>query len=123
MSNATATVGYRNRYGAVETNGLVDGAAYHDQVDYSQRLTLKQLAEEGGKITRVRLIGERRIVDVSYIHAELPDGTLVTVNNGLDNLLPLRSIKGKMIEWAKREGVFAKNVGLLDEGNWSISMA
>jgi hypothetical protein len=29
-------------------------------------------------------------------------------------------MKGALINWAKREGVYAKALGLLDEGNWSV---
>jgi hypothetical protein len=111
----------RNRYGAVESNGLVDGAAYHAQVDYSGRpYSLKQVADEGGRITRVRILAEMGRGDVSYIHATLPNGTTVPVQVMVDNLTPLKAMKGALINWAKREGVYAKALGLLDEGNWSV---
>lgn len=114
----------RNRYGAFESNGLVDGAAYHAQVDYTRLWSLAEVAEAKGHITRVRLLAEMiggvRRVDVSYIHATLGNGETVNVSNGLDNLTPIRELKKEMIEWAKREGVYAKGLGLLDEGNWSI---
>lgn len=113
-----------NRYGATESNGLVNGAEYHAQVDYSRFFSLAEVAEAKGHITRVRILTERTpngtLCDVSYIHANLPSGEIVNVQNGLDNLTPLRTLKAAMINWAKREGVFAKGLGLLDEGNWSI---
>lgn len=126
MSNATQTVDYRSRYGATETQGLVDGQAYHDEVDYSQTFTLEQVARYGGKITRVRLIGEYvpgmgKVVDVSYIHAVMPGGKIVPVQSELPNLMRLRHVKGDMIKWAQRAGVYAKGLGLLDEGNWSVA--
>ena len=126
-TKATATVDYRNKYGAVETQGLVDGAAYHDEVDYSQTFSLADISRFGGRITRVRLIGEYvprvgKVVDVSYIHAVLPGGKIVPVRSGLDNLMPLWSVKTRMVNWAKDEGVFAKGLGLLDEGNWSVAV-
>jgi hypothetical protein len=122
--NVFATEGFRQHHGAPETNGLVNGAAYHDAVDYSRYYSLAEVAEAGGKISRVRLLTESvpgvgRLADVSYIHATLPDGRTVNVQNGLDNLTPMRLVKAKMIDWAKREGVFAKGLGLLDSGNWS----
>lgn len=125
MTTAAATIAHRQHHGAQETNGLTDGAAYHDSVDYSAHpYTLADLQAAGGKITRVRLLtetvpGAGRYVDVSYIHAVLPDGRTVPVHNGLDNMTPLRQLKAKMIDWAKREGVYAKQLGLLDSGNWS----
>jgi hypothetical protein len=122
-TNPAETVGFRSKYGADETNGLVDGAAYHASVDYSRTLSLKEVSDAGGKITRVRLLTERvmgrTLCDVSYIHATLPDGTTVNVQNGLNNLTPYRTLKAEMIAWAKREGVFAKGIDLLNEGNWS----
>lgn len=123
--NAFATVGYRNTYGATETNSLVNGSEYHAEVDYSVRpLSLAEVKAQKGKITRVRILTERTyggtLCDISYIHATLPDGKTVPVQNYLDNLTPLRNLKKAMLDWAQREGVFAKSIGLIDEGNWSI---
>jgi hypothetical protein len=107
-----------------ETNGLLDGAAYHETVDYTRYFSLSEVAAAGGKISRVRLltenIGGRRLCDVSYIHATLPGGQIVNVQSGLNNLTPKYQLKGEMIEWAKREHVYAKGLGLLDESNWSV---
>lgn len=114
------TVGFRSKYGADETNGLVDGSAYHRSVDYSRTLSLREVSDLGGKITRVRLLTEGNRCDVSYIHASLPDGTIVNVYNGIDNLTPRRMLKASMIAWAKREGVYAKGIDLLNDGNWSV---
>jgi hypothetical protein len=110
----------RNLYGAVETNGLVNGADYHGEVDYSRQYSLAEVAEAGGKISRVRLLTERGRADVSYIHATLPDGHTVPVRVEIGNLIPMNEIKGQMIRWAKEQHVFAKGLGLLDEGNWSV---
>lgn len=123
-SNKNETVDIRHHHGAREDNGLVDGAAYHSAVDYSHQYSLSEVADAGGKITRVRLLTEvrpgiGRIADISYIYATLPDGKTVPVRIGVDNLTPLRELKGEFIAWAAREHVFAKNIGLLDEGNWS----
>lgn len=124
VTNPRATTD-RTRHGAHETNGLVNGSAYHAEVDYTRRpLTLKEVREAGGRITRLRLLTERTyggtFCDVSYIHATLPGGETVPVQNHLNNLTPLRALKGELIKWATREGVSAKGLGLLDEGNWSI---
>lgn len=109
---------------ANETNGLLNGAEYHDAVDYSQTYTLLAVKECGGRISRVRLLTERwpsgRIADVSYIHATMPNGKVVPVQVGCDNCIPLHQVKKAFIDWAKREGVYAKALGLLDEGNWSV---
>lgn len=126
-NHAFETIGYQNRYGATETNGLVDGAAYHGEVDYSQTFSLEAVSRCGGKITRLRLIGDYvpgvgRVVDVSYIHAQMPGGKIVPVRSELPNLMRMRDVKGEIIKWAKEQGVFAKGLGLLDEGNWSVAV-
>lgn len=123
--NAHETIAVQSHHGAIETNGLLDGSSYHEAVDYSRQYSLSEVAAAGGKITRVRLLtevwpGRGRIADVSYIHATLPNGETVPVSIGVDNLTPLREMKGAFIAWATREHVFAKNIGLLDEGNWSM---
>lgn len=111
-------------YNPNETNGLINGHAYHSEVEYEVQYTLGMVKDEGGKISRVRVLTERipgcRLADVSYIHATLPSGKVVPVQVGVDNCTPLHQLKGKMIEWAQREGVFAKGLGLLDDANWSI---
>ena len=126
-TQAMETIGYQNRYGATETNGLVNGAAYHGEVDYATTYSLKDIARFGGKITRFRLIGDYvpgvgKMVDVSYIHAVLPGGKIVPVQNQLPNLMRLWEVKGLIIKWAQEEGVYAKGLGLLDQGNWSVAV-
>jgi hypothetical protein len=109
-------------YGVVES-GLPVGHEYHSGVDYADQMTLGELVRQGGRVTRVRLLTERwpsgRMADISYIHGTLPSGKVVPLY--VDAMGgPLRGMKGEFIEWAKREGVFAKGCGLLDEGNWSV---
>jgi hypothetical protein len=106
--------------GAFEANGLVNGSEYHAQVDYSKTWSLAEVAEAGGRITRVRILTEGIMRDISYIHATLPGGQTVNVENGVPYLTKKWELKGEMINWAKREGVYAKGLGLLDEGNWSV---
>lgn len=121
-NNITATTD-RNRYGAVEINGLVNPGAYHDSVDYTRILSLREVKAEGGKITRARLLTDYipelggRMVDVSYIHATLASGKIHPVQVLVGNLTPMHKFKGELIAWAKSEGVYAKGIGLLDD--WS----
>lgn len=113
-----------NHYGATQTNGLVNGSEYHAETDYSRTYSLAEVKAAGGKITRVRILTERTyggtLCDISYINATLKDGRQVPVEIRIDNLTPLRNLKKAMLDWAQREGVFAKSIGLIDEGNWSI---
>lgn len=114
-----------SEYGVQET-GMPVGHEYHQSVDHTEILPLSEVAARGGKITRVRLLseyipGRGRVADVSYIHATLRDGTMVPVRIDFDSyLIPMNQVKGRFIEWAKEQGVFAKGLGLLDEGNWSV---
>jgi hypothetical protein len=106
------------RYGVSETNPLTyDHASMLD----AEWLSLYELQARKGKVTRLRLLTERGYpyYDISYCHGVLPDGTLVHVQMN-ELRLSRRSLKGSLIALAKEQGVFAKSLGLLDEGNWSI---
>lgn len=108
----------------METNGLNDPDGYYNREWAHMRLA--ELSAKGGKVTRVRFLTEKimgvRLADLSYVHGVLPDGTPVRLE-GLPALFRARwkqEVKKELIEWAKSEGVFAKGIGLLDEGNWSV---
>lgn len=115
-----------------EDNPLTDAAAYHaERAESEVAVTLRDLADQGGRITRLRLLtevwpGRGRLADVSYIHGRLADGTPVRVIDPAGHLdsfgMPMRAggVQRRLVEWAKAEGVYAKGVGLLDQGNWSI---
>lgn len=105
----------------VHESGMPVGQEYHTGVDHSRRMTLKQVEQAGGKISRVRMLQEAGRVDISYIHATLKDGSVVPVRITCNShLIPRNKIMGEFIEWAKDEGVFAKGLGLLDQSVWSI---
>lgn len=89
-------------------------------------LSLSELVAAGGHITRVRWLKEYiptrgQVVDLSYVHGVLPDGTHVSLT-GLPSafLVPVRDRKGSLIRWAQEEGVFAKGCGLLDSSVESV---
>lgn len=114
-------------YGVSET-GMPVGHEYHQTVSHEDRIGLAELKRRGGRITRVRWIGgdyipgRGKCYDLSYVHGQI-DGQNVSIDTGAcddQTLVPRRQIKGAMIEWAKAEGVYAKALGLLDEGNYSI---
>jgi len=112
------------RYGVDETNGLdLIGHDYHNRVDYTETMTLGQVAAAGGKITRLRVLGvgpDGFYADISYVHATLPDGRIVPLYGDYPMCFPIRTIKRELIKWAKSHGVYAKGLGLLDESNWSV---
>lgn len=107
------------RYGVQETNPLWASEATHENVDYDEYCTLgdPRLA----RVVRLRLLTEPGYpyYDISYCYGQLKDGRYVRLSNAPMSL-PRRNTKGALIQWAKEEGAFAKGLGLLDEGNWSI---
>lgn len=108
-----------------ETNGLAEiGYDYHERVDYSDAMTLAEVARRGGKITRLRILGggpsDGFYADISYVHATLPDGRIVPLHQDYPMGFRIRDAKRVLVEWAKEHGVYAKGLGLLDESNWSV---
>lgn len=101
----------RNMYGTQEINGLVDGIGYHaaraDAADV-------EWTEPGLKITRLRLLSDPGfpVWDVSYCHGVL-DGEPVNVLLPFSQL-PKRNLRSAIIEYAKRDRLFAKGIGILD---------
>lgn len=107
-------------YGVTETNPLdFSGEGVHpcDLLTETVSLGDPRLA----KVTRLRLLTERGYpyLDVSYCYGELKDGSPVRIQVTC-GALPRKGTKGALIAWAKAEGAFAKGLGLLDEGNWSV---
>ena len=102
-------------YGVRESNSIFDAAYTHEHVDYDEgdvRLNDPRLIS----IDRLRLLTER---GYPYCYGTLRDGRHVRVYLG-DTRLPRKNTKGFLIELAREQGVYAKRLGLLDEGNWSI---
>lgn len=95
-----------------ETNGLVDGKAYH-AIDRSTVVdwTDARLA----RITRLRLLSDPGFPmwDVSYCHGELKDGTTCRVSLPFDQLKK-RGMFGDLINYARKDGVYLKRLGVFD---------
>lgn len=103
----------QNRYPVNESNGLTDPQAYHAQVTH--RIERDVLwTEPGLHITRLRLLTERGFpaFDVSYCHGEI-NGEPVNVQLPFDQL-PRKGTHRAIIAHAKRDGVYAKGLGILD---------
>ena len=112
----------------VQYEGTLVGHDYHSQVESGHEYTLAELKAEGGRITRMRFIGgdyipgRGKCYDISYIHGMIGERTVRISLSYCDNwnLIPRRNLKKAMIDWAKAEGVYAKGLGMLDDGNYSI---
>lgn len=107
------TIAVREMYGAVETNGLMPGEQQRllDELSGTVDWTDKSLA----KIVRLRLLTDPGfpMYDISYCYGRTQDGALVRVRLPFHQLTK-RKWKSEIIEWAKRDRVFAKGLGLFD---------
>ena len=106
-----------SRYGCSFSGdqSVPDHAAIAERPDY----TLSELAAAGGRITRVRIFREYGRMDLSSAHGSV-NGEMVRIAQLPHIFCPIRQFKGELIAWAREEGVYAKGIGLLDEGNWSV---
>lgn len=102
----------REKYGAIETNGIEDHAAYFS-VDRSETVELND--PRIAQITRLRLLTDRDFPfwDLSYCHGRLKDGTEVRVQ------LPewqfrKSNLRGDLLAMCKRAGVYGKGLGIFD---------
>jgi len=105
-------------YGHLESNGLTNGAQYHSA--YNEAETVDWRDKRLAKITRLRLLGDYGFPmwDVSYCHGILKDGSPANVELPFHQI-PRRGFKRFIIAQAKRDKVYAKGLGLLDEINYS----
>jgi hypothetical protein len=103
----------RDIYGTKEQNGLVDAVDYHCQRTINHG-GLVDWTTKGLKVTRLRLISDPGypVWDVSYCHGTL-NGQDVDVQLPFSQI-PKRKVNAFIIEWAKKDGVFAKGLGILD---------
>lgn len=101
-----------------ETNRLEDDLVFEYHTIDREPITLLELADAGGQVTRVRMFREAGYTDVSYVYGVLPDGTEVRVWDlpDAEYALPVHLL----LSWAKSEGIYAKGIGLLNSLNWSI---
>jgi hypothetical protein len=102
-----------NHYGVNETNPVTLG--YHDEevvgfVDWAD----KRLA----KIERLRLVSDPGFPfwDVSYCYGRLKTGGKVSVQVPFSGpaMLPKRALQKTILFWAKKEGVYAKGLGIFN---------
>lgn len=113
------TIPVRNVYGAIETNGLPAGGMQEllDSVRGEVYWSDPQL----DRVFRLRLLTDPGFpfYDVSYCYGTLKNGDNVRVSLPFHQL-GKRSWKTDIIEHAKRDGVFAKGLRILDQDVVSI---
>ena len=101
----------RNIYGTKETNCLVNGNVYHADFNNAREV---EWTEKGLKITRLRLLSDPGFPfwDVSYCHGFIGKEPVVVILPF--SQLPKRNKVKTIIDYAKRDKVFAKGIGILD---------
>ena len=100
-----------DEYGVQESNGIDERVeASRDSLDGAVSLNDKGLEA----ITRLRLVSDPGfpLWDVSYCYGRMKDGRNVRVHLPVTQFSK-RRLKGELIEMARREGVYAKGLGLL----------
>lgn len=104
------------KYGAQESTGLIDAGAYHAEV--TRRIKRSVYWNTPGlRVTRFRMVTDRGfpMLDKSYCHGML-DGEPVNVELPFFQLSK-RGWKGEIIEYAQKDGVYAKGLGILDNAS------
>lgn len=97
-----------------ERNPLADPQAYHAARDAQETIRRVDWATPGLRVTRFRLLSDPGfpLWDVSYCHGML-DGEHVDVDLPFDQL-PKGRVVSAVIAYARKDGVHAKRLGILD---------
>lgn len=105
-----------HRYGVFETNPVDPN--YH--ADVTAHLADRVRWDDPGlkTVIRFRLIGDLDypMLDVSYCHGRMKDGRYVSVVLPFSQL-PKRQWKSALVNFARRDGVYAKGLGILDNSS------
>jgi hypothetical protein len=111
------TIPFRDRYGAHEVNGLPEGGqeALLDQMHEDGNVEVYWSDPQLAKITRLRFLTDRDFpyFDLSYCYGVLKDGRTCRVQLPFGQLLKAKW-KSQIIEYAARDGVFAKGLGIFE---------
>ena len=103
-----------NLYGTKETQGLENARGYHADRHAQEHIPLVDWTTKGLRITRLRLLSDPGYPawDVSYCHGIL-NGKHVDVQLPFSQL-PKGRVSAFIVANAKKDGVFAKGLGILD---------
>jgi hypothetical protein len=118
MTLSTHAQEYADRYGDGAQLGPEELNRLRDRVDYTRRVYWTD--GDLKRIVRFRIIGccyETPWWDLSYCYGEMKDGSYVQVELPFHQLP--RNWKAKVYEYAKKENVYAKGLGIFDEDVYS----
>lgn len=99
----------------MESNNLHDLMGPEEIAQYHKAATVDWTDPQLSMITRLRLVSDPSFPfwDLSYCWGILKDGTKVKVAVPLYQV-PKNNVKGFIIEQAKKDGVFAKGLGIFE---------
>ncbi len=103
-------------HGVSETNPI-DEAGHKLREDvYKDYIVVEWTDPQLAKIERLRLLSDPGypVWDVHYCYGRLKNGQAVKVDLPFDQLRKNRSINSQIIEYAKKDGVYAKGLGIFD---------
>jgi hypothetical protein len=109
----------RNVYGAREVNGLADPQEYHRRVTQNAKRTVCWKDPDLLKIIRLRMVSDPGFpwYDITYCHGMMKDGEYVKVDLPFDRLFKAKqygSLSRQIIAYAKKDGVYARRLGILE---------
>lgn len=99
-------------YGVNETNPIPDG--YLKEVTYKIKRAIDWDSPELKSVIRLRLLSDIGfpVWDVSYCHGVTVDGEYVDVALPFSQL-PKRGFKRAIVEYAKKDKIYAHGIGIL----------
>lgn len=112
----------RGKYGELESNNIKEWlpggvSSMHDFLQTMAPGSYYWNDPRIKRITRLRLLSDPGFPawDVSYCYGELQDGTPCRVDLPFNQLDKYRvSISKQIVAYAKKDGVYAKGIGILD---------
>lgn len=99
----------------METNNLTDGLSYHNQVTAKIKDDLDWTSPDLVRITRIRFLGDvgYPALDKSYCHGVNKKGEPVNVILPFSEL-PVKNMKRELLNWAKKDKVYLKGLGVFN---------
>jgi len=97
-----------------EINGLLDGKAYHN-ARRNVRLYVPWNHPDLARITRLRFLSDMGYPywDISYCHGVMKNGEMCDVQLPF-NQVRKNAVNTDILVWAKRDGVYAKGLGIYE---------
>ena len=101
-------------HGVSETNPIDEAGHKLREEVYANYIVVEWTDPRLAKIERLRLLSDPGYPewDVHYCYGRLKDGTAVKVDLPFDRLLKRRTISSQIVEYAQKDKVYAKGLGI-----------